>query len=147
MSDRKFILVLSILFLLFFCLSWFSFHRFLSDSSSFPREEAFVVKVVDGDSLLLADGRVVRLIGVNALEGVNDSAKFRLEELVLNKKVFLERDVSDVDSRGEFLRYVFLENGSFVNELLLSERLVVPMIKSPDKRYAKELLRAYYGAH
>ena len=66
-------------------------------------EEARVVRVIDGDTLELQDGRIVRLLGVNAPERDESyylESKERLIELVFGKKVFLEYD-TEVKKRSE----------------------------------------------
>ena len=87
-----------------------------------PTEEAEVVRVVDGDTIIVElQGREerVRYIGIDAPESVRPS--FPIEEwgreasaanadLVEGRSVVLERDVSDTDRFGRLLRYVWLRN-------------------------------------
>ncbi|MDD3819484.1 MAG: thermonuclease family protein, partial [Actinomycetota bacterium] len=72
---------------------------------------ALIVKeVIDGDTIILSDGRRVRLIGINTPEHgmyFYEEAKEALEMIVLGKKVFLEKDVSEKDQYGRLLRYVY----------------------------------------
>ncbi|HUR15708.1 MAG TPA: thermonuclease family protein [Candidatus Limnocylindrales bacterium] len=87
-----------------------------------PTEEAEVVRVVDGDTIVVDLGGFeerVRYIGIDAPESVRPS--FPVEEwgveasaanadLVEGRTVVLERDVSDTDRFGRLLRYVWLLN-------------------------------------
>jgi endonuclease YncB( thermonuclease family) len=62
--------------------------------------EKFVTKVIDGDTFLIEGGYPVRILGVDADEKgypCYETAKERLEELVLNKKVKLEKEKENFD--------------------------------------------------
>lgn len=94
-----------------------------------------VVRTVDGDTLVVAvEGRQekVRLIGVDTPESVDPrrpvecfgrEAARRTAELTDGKRVRLERDTAagDRDSFGRLLRYVYLEDGTLLNELLIRD--------------------------
>ncbi|MEO0118550.1 MAG: hypothetical protein ABIK66_05455, partial [candidate division WOR-3 bacterium] len=59
-----------------------------------------VTKVIDGDTFLIEGGYSVRLLGIDVDEKgypCYNAAKSRLEELILNKKVKLEKGVEDFD--------------------------------------------------
>ena len=82
-----------------------------------------VKKVIDGDTIVLRNGRVVRYIGMDTPEKGEcyyEEAKKRNEELVLGKKVELVKDVSDKDKYGRLLRHVYAD-GIFVNWELVRE--------------------------
>jgi micrococcal nuclease len=109
-------------------------------------EEILVERVIDGDTIKLSDGNVVRYIGINAMEmnSKNDEvlemakkATKRNKELVEGKKVVLEKDVSETDRYGRLLRYVYVDN-QMINETLLEEGLVQVSTYPPDVKY-KEL--------
>ena len=87
-------------------------------------EEAFVSKVIDGDTIV-ANGEHIRLLGIDADErGYNcyDEAKLELEEWILDKEVVLEKDKTDKDQYGRLLRYVILD-GENINIKLVEEGL------------------------
>ena len=89
-------------------------------------EEAFVSKVIDGDTIV-ANGEHIRLLGIDADErGYNcyDEAKLELEEWILDKEVVLEKDKTDKDQYGRLLRYVILD-GENINIKLVEEGLAV----------------------
>ncbi|MFN3527670.1 MAG: thermonuclease family protein [Candidatus Altarchaeaceae archaeon] len=110
-------------------------------------EKAIVTKVIDGDTIIVEGGRHVRLLGIDADEKgypCYDEAKKRLEELVLNKEVYLERDIEDKDQYGRYLRYVFIEdNGTMenINLKMVKEGLVVARIYGKIK-YKDEIIDA-----
>ena len=91
-----------------------------------------VVSVADGDTVTLSDKRKVRYIGVNTPEIVHGSkpgerfgpeAKKGNHALVNKRRVRLETDVEETDRYGRTLAYVYLEDGSMVNEKLVEEGL------------------------
>lgn len=110
-------------------------------------EEVLVTYVIDGDTVVLQDGRHVRYIGIDTpeLENGNNSKitdydmaakearKFN-QQLVLGKKVFLEKDVEEFDKYGRTLAYVWVE-GKMVNEELLKQGVADLMTIPPDIKY------------
>lgn len=94
-----------------------------------------VTKVVDGDTInVLVDGksRPVRLIGIDTPETVDPrkpvqcfgkEASDKTKELLTGKNVALEADPTqgDTDKYNRLLRFVFLEDGTHINKLLISE--------------------------
>jgi len=95
-------------------------------------EEARVARVLDGDSLRLADGREVRLIGINAPEFGKDgapdqplaaAARNRARALVENRTVRLDFDRERFDRYGRVLAYVTLPDGRDLQRTLLEEGL------------------------
>jgi len=102
---------------------------------------AVAVRVIDGDTIELEDGERVRYVGVNAPESVDPRRRVECfgkeasafnKALVEGKKVRLERDVSDRDTYGRLLRFVFLEDGIFVNEVLVREGYAYASPYAPD---------------
>jgi len=119
------------------------------DVRTAPREEYFeedlvVTHVIDGDTFDLSDGRRVRLIGIDTPElsyddGEKDAclareARDRLDVLVRNRKVRLERDVSDVDAYGRVLRYAYIDE-MMINTLLVQEGYAKILTIPPNVRY------------
>ena len=70
-----------------------------------------VSRVVDGDTVELADGRKVRYLGINTPERgqpfYQEATDFNAE-LVAGKKVRLEFDVDTIDKYGRTLAHVFV---------------------------------------
>ncbi|MDI6798773.1 MAG: thermonuclease family protein [Candidatus Aenigmarchaeota archaeon] len=103
-----------------------------------------VARVIDGDTIELANGKKVRLLGIDAPEQGQyyyEKAKKRLEELVEGKNVILESDVSNTDKSGRLLRYVFVDD-LFVNLELVKQGLANVYVVSPDVKYFSQLLEA-----
>ncbi|MFN3384587.1 MAG: thermonuclease family protein [Archaeoglobaceae archaeon] len=106
-------------------------------------ERALVVEVIDGDTVKLENGELVRLLGINAPEKGQrfyEEAKNRLEDLVKGKEVLMEKDVRDRDKYGRLLRYVYV-NGTFVNVLMVKEGLAYAYIVE-KLQYEDELRKA-----
>lgn len=102
--------------------------------------EAMVTKVLDGDTVIVEGGHHVRLLGIDADERgypCYEEAKSCLEEFVLNKKVRLEKDQTDVDQYKRCLRYIFL-NGENINLRLVKEGVAICRFYEPDTKYREE---------
>lgn len=106
-------------------------------------EKALVADVIDGDTVRLSDGRVVRYIGIDTPETKHptkgkecfgEQASLRNTELVEGQVVSLETDVSETDRYQRLLRYVWLD-GQLINHQLVSEGLAVARSYPPDIRY------------
>ncbi len=94
-----------------------------------------VTKIVDGDTIKVDIGgtiETVRMIGVDTPE-IKDprktvqcfgkEASARTKELLENQMVKLEADSTqnDRDKYSRLLRYIYLENGTFINKKLIEE--------------------------
>jgi micrococcal nuclease len=108
-------------------------------------------RVADGDTVQLADRRLVRYIGVNAPEIHHErntaepfgfEARRRNMELVGTQRIRLEFDIERFDDYGRTLAYVFLPDGSMVNEKLLQSGLAHCLYKLPNVKYEARLLKA-----
>ena len=71
-----------------------------------------VIKVIDGDTIVLETGETLRYIGIDSpeisggKECFADKASEKNKELVLGKEVYLEKDISETDRYKRLLRYV-----------------------------------------
>lgn len=110
-----------------------------------------VKRVNDGDTVRLADGRLVRYIGVNTPEIQHErntaepfgfEARSRNIELVGGRRVRLEFDLEPFDDYGRTLAYVFLPDGSMVNEKLLQSGAAYCLYRMPNVKYEARLLKA-----
>ena len=120
-------------------------------------EAFFVTKVIDGDTIVLENGEKVRYLGINTpelnhpkkkVECFSNQAYKKNKELVLGKKVFLKKDVSEKDKYGRLLRYVFLDEkmstdtASFVNLYLVKNGFAYAVTFPPDVKYTDLFLTA-----
>jgi len=98
-------------------------------------------KIIDGDTFLIEGGYPVRILGIDADERgypCFEDAKSKLEELILSKKVKLEKGKEDFDQYCRYLRYVFLDDKNISFELV-KEGLVVARFSSDDIKYREEI--------
>lgn len=104
-------------------------------------QTARVRAVLDGDTVVLADGRHVRLIGVNAPElghgeGPDEPlaarAKQYVQALVKGQTVRLELGPERLDHYGRTLARVVLLNGTDLQSQLLLQGLAVAVAVPPD---------------
>lgn len=127
-----------------------------------------VARVVDGDTVELASGQRVRLIGIDTPEIhesrklYSDSKRLKMDtaaiqalgrraynftrNLVEGKSVRLEFDVERYDKYGRLLAYVYLKDGTFVNAEILSEGYASLMTIPPNVKYADLFLKSYQEA-
>lgn len=105
------------------------------------REEAQVVEVIDGDTIVVLLNGVrerVRLIGIDTPEvgrPYYEEATRKTTELVLGKTVRLEKDISERDKYGRLLRYVYV-GSLFVNAELVRQGYAHAYTYPPDVKYA-----------
>lgn len=101
---------------------------------------ATVIKVIDGDTIVLENGERVRYIGIDApettaieghVECFSSESKQKNVDLVLHKTVTLEKDTNNTDRYGRLLRYVYVDD-IFVNEILVREGYALSKYYRPD---------------
>ena len=115
-----------------------------ASSKCLASPETIVTKVIDGDTVIVEGGYHIRLLGIDADERgypCYEAAKEGLEKLVLNKKVRLEKDKTDVDKYQRCLRYIFVGDKN-VDMELVKQGLAVARFYKPDIKYQKEIQRA-----
>lgn len=113
--------------------------------------EAVIKRVVDGDTFELDTGEKVRMIGVDTPETVKPNhpvepygkeASNYSKELLTGKKVKLRFDVEPYDRYKRLLAYVYLEDGTFVNEQLIRDGYARIMTIPPNVAQAEVFLAA-----
>lgn len=112
----------------------------LGDRDEQGFEVTQVKRIVDGDTIELADGRKVRYIGVDTPETKHPTKKQecfgqeasqRNQELVEGKTVKLEKDISETDRYGRLLRYVWVDD-QLINLTLVKEGFAAASSYPPD---------------
>lgn len=136
----------------------------LGEAPTGRTEQAMVVRVVDGDTIVVDRGfgdERVRYIGVDTpetvapgspVEWMGPEASAANRELVEGREVVLEIDVSETDRFGRLLRYVWIRDESrpsgwlFVNLELLARGFAQVVTYPPDVRYVDLYLAAQSAA-
>ena len=106
-------------------------------------EQALITRVIDGDTVELADGRHVRYLGIDTPETGEyyaENATARNKELVEGKTVELQVGKRNLDEYGRLLRYVYVD-GVFVNAELVAQGYATAYIYDPDDRYSQVLVQ------
>ncbi len=112
-------------------------------SPSFYRVE----KVFDGDTVRLADGRKVRLIGINTPEVAHrnrpaqrggEEAKRFLTKRLEGRRIRLEFGPEREDKYGRLLAHIYDEDGVNINRLMLEQGLAHAVIKPPSLTHVDE---------
>jgi len=122
----------------------------LGSEPAFAQQYHHVRWVDDGDTVVLADGRRVRYIGINAPEVAHrekkgepfgEAARDFNRRLVYKKGVRLELDEEKYDAYKRLLAYVFLKNGDFVNQMIVARGLAYVLYRKPNIKYNTVLLK------
>jgi endonuclease YncB( thermonuclease family) len=113
-----------------------------------PHPQGVVARLIDGDTLVLnRDGHEerIRLLAVDAPEVDLDqcfadaATAFVSAVIPPGSPVGLEQDVTDTDVFGRSLRYVYLPDGSMLNEQLLRGGFARLVEDGPDRKYIERL--------
>ncbi len=125
--------------------------------------DVYVLRVIDGDTIVLNTGEKVRYIGVNTPEISDNKNKVECfavdaynanKSLVEGKIVRLEKDISNTDKYDRLLRYVYVADPSyvstpggqikelFVNDYLVKYGYAQVATYPPDVKFYKQLLNS-----
>lgn len=117
---------------------------------NFDESHVEVVEVVDGDTYKVQDPttkviKTVRIIGADTPETkaprkpvqyYGKEASDYAHQLLLHRFVVLKKDVSETDKYGRLLRFVYLGDGTFVDEKLIRDGYAHVLTIPPDVKYA-----------
>ncbi|MBU1181879.1 MAG: thermonuclease family protein [Proteobacteria bacterium] len=111
--------------------------------------------VDDGDTIVLSDGGRIRYIGINApevkskyskAEPFGDEARELNRGLVYLKKIRLEFDNEKYDQYNRLLAYVFLPDGTFINNAMIAAGYAYCLPRKPNAKYEKLFLKSQQNA-
>ncbi len=111
--------------------------------------------VNDGDTIVLINGLRVRYIGINAPEIDHENQKAEPygykarafnKDLVLAQKIRLEFDEERYDRYGRLLAYIFLSDGSLLNQRMLQNGYAYYLHKMPNVKRSKLLIKTQQDA-
>ena len=119
-----------------------------------------VAYVYDGDTIKLDNGEKVRFIGIDAPEAHENDKLLKdvrhrhsngqvqlamgreasrfARSLLASQQVRLEFDVEKRDKYGRLLAYLYLPDGTFVNEKIIRQGYAYPLTIPPNVRHARE---------
>ncbi len=90
------------------------------DSSTPKREDLHLVKeVISPEKILLDNGLVVCLLGVQEIPAYHEQAVEFLKSKFKNHKVFLKYDTIKYNDNDELMCYMYLDNKTFINNHLI----------------------------
>lgn len=131
--------------LLFVYFAWIYIIPKLSEHEQKDKDVRLVQRVVDGDTFVLEGGERVRMLGIDTpekfesrklendaersgkdkktIQKLGELASQYTKKLIEGKKVILvpEPNYEDKDRYGRLLRYVYLEDGTFVNKKIVED--------------------------
>jgi len=124
---------------------------------SLASSDAFISvrRVYDGDTIELENGMHIRYIGINAPEIAHQDKPgepFGPEALAFNEKIVLSKpvrileDQEATDQYNRRLAYVFLQDGTFVNQEIVRNGLAHVLYKYPNITYDDALLKSQQEA-
>jgi endonuclease YncB( thermonuclease family) len=110
-----------------------------------------VAEIVDGDTVRLADGRVVRLAGIEAPKPppggetarawpLSDAARDALDELLRGRAVALREAGTQPDRHGRWVAHLFREDGVWIEGELLRRGVARVRTAAEDRAQAGEML-------
>ncbi len=115
-----------------------------------PDGTYLVTKVIDGDTITIEGGAVIRYIGIDTPETVHpakpvqcfgEEASVKNKELLEGKMVRIEKDVSELDVYDRFLRYIWIDD-IFVNDYLVRQGYAYASTYPPDVKYSDQFIEA-----
>ena len=139
------------------------------DSAFGSSASGTIIRVIDGDSLLVNEGGTVvnvRLIGIDAPESADspkaekdaayrheslseifksgkEAAKYLKDLVHPGESITLSTDIQAKDAYGRLLAYVYLPDHKLLNEKIIRAGFAIPMTIAPNVRFRKQIQTAY----
>jgi len=107
------------------------------------RRRGVAERVIDGDTIVLESGEIIRYLGIDAPEKNKPfftQAKEKNEELIGGQEVELELDVQEKDKYGRTLAYIWLEEKMINLELAKLDYIEI-LVFPPNLKYRDEFLK------
>ena len=153
---------------------WFKIGLFLIlfSISAVAAEKAVVKRIIDGDTIsVFSGGKIlkIRLIGIDTPESKGNDNAFRdsnrsgkdIEVIISQGKqatayikkhlkkgdpVTLEFDIVKYDKYGRSLAYVYLSDGTFLNDLIISSGYASPLTIAPNVKHKDIFIKSFQTA-
>lgn len=145
---KKLIIFLKIFFLIFLSFTILNCKK-ASQKNSLDLLKVKIIKVLDGDTVVLENGEKLRYAGINTLERKTESGEpepFAEEAYQLNKKLvedktlYLELSSKERDIYGRLLGELYFENGTSVSEILVKNGLALVCHYPGNAKYYEKYL-------
>lgn len=110
-----------------------------------------VNNVTDDYTLILSSGKKVRLIGIdipkefpqqNIIDSFYRLSQHFTKNLLQGKNIRLEFDTYKEDNKGRLLAYVYLADGTLVNEEIIKQGFASAVKNASNRKYINRLLNA-----
>lgn len=114
-----------------------------SFSISKPVERKIVSRVIDGDTILFTTGEKARLIGIDTPERDQrfyDEATNYLKSILKENEIGIEYDQDKKDQYGRSLVYIYLLDGTNVNDMMLENGFAKIYFFPPNLALKDELI-------
>ncbi len=140
------VLQIFIFYLIIFIFTGYKWHN---SSKIQHLKKVKVIKVIDGDTVILNIGEKLRYAGINTLELHTKTGKpqpFAKEAYKLNKKLtegktlYLELGLRERDRYGRLLGELYFENGTSVSEILVKKGLALVCYYPGNVKYYEKYL-------
>jgi len=142
-ENKSILLILAVS--LFFASSislFYSHYHLAPNEPKLPKgnQKAWVKYVIDGDTIILGDGRRIRYLEINAPEDTSrhecfgHQATLANRQLVSHRQITFATDKEKYDKYGRLLAYVWVGK-TFVNEYLLRQGYARLEIIPPNNAY------------
>ncbi|MAX52414.1 MAG: nuclease [Methylophaga sp.] len=123
----------------------------LTLKSSPYRYRVKLKRVIDGDTIELQSGQIIRLLGINTpeiqsryhdAEAGGEQSKQWLINTLSHGDFFIEYDQQQRDKYDRALAHCFLPDGQYLNAMLIEEGLASLTLIPPNLRYSDKLIEA-----
>jgi endonuclease YncB( thermonuclease family) len=98
--------------------------------NSNAKETALVARVIDGDTLVLADSRIVRLLNINTPEKSEPSSKLATDFMKQFENQSVELEITGTDKYKRNLARIYSHEGNYLNLELVQLGLAVKFLVS-----------------
>jgi len=121
---KKLLLIITIIIIIIIAFSeYLAITTTNTNEPDLSNNENVVVRIIDGDTIEMGNGIIIRLLCVDTpeegSEGYEEAKNF-LENLILGKEVILKKSFDEVDAYNRSLMFVYL-NDKMINKEIITQ--------------------------